>query len=95
MLGYRPLAGSLAARVNKYNYSFQKPDRSAIVEWINANLEVSWTSLPQADVPATEASLILEHTPLLNLDGNPMALAELDALRVLCRTIAAVSDSPL
>jgi hypothetical protein len=95
VLGYRPLAGSLAARVNKYNYSFQKPDRSAIVEWINANLEVSWTSLPQADVPATEASLILEHTPLLNLDGNPMALAELDALRVLCRTIAAVSDSPL
>ena len=56
---------------------------------------MSWTSLPQADVPATEASLILEHAPLLNLDGNPMALAELDALRVLCCTIAAVSDPAL
>ncbi|MBK4347671.1 GIY-YIG nuclease family protein [Lacisediminihabitans changchengi] len=89
VLGFRPLAGSLAERVNKYNFSFQKADRDGIVEWINANLEVSWAEVPAADVPKAELALIVEHTPLLNLDGNPQALVELDELRVLCRGIAA------
>jgi hypothetical protein len=65
------------------------------VQWINANLEVSWRTLPIGDVPATETALILEHTPLLNLDGNPMALVELDDLRVLCRQIASASVDSL
>jgi hypothetical protein len=89
VLGYRPRAGSLAAMVNKNNYSFEKPDRDSIVEWINSNLEVSWSALPLADVPATEAALIVRHTPLLNLAGNPFALVELKELRVQCRQIAA------
>lgn len=89
VLGFRPLAGSLADRVNKNNFSFQKSDRDAIVEWINANVEVIWHQLPLVDVPATETSLILKHKPLLNLDGNPLALAELVELRELCRKIAA------
>ena len=45
--------------------------------------------LPLVDVPVTETSLILKHKPLLNLDGNPLALAELVELRELCRRIAA------
>ncbi|VXB67489.1 GIY-YIG nuclease family protein [Frigoribacterium sp. 9N] len=88
VLGYRPLAGSLATKVNKYNYSFERPDRAAIGDWINANLDVSWREVPLADVRIAEAALITEHRPLLNLDGNPLALAELDELRVLCRKIA-------
>ncbi|PWC06665.1 GIY-YIG nuclease family protein [Mycetocola zhujimingii] len=88
VLGHRPPTGSLASRANKYDYIFQKQDRDAIVEWINTSLEVNWAVLPQADVRTTEAMLILDHTPLLNLDGNPRALVELDELRVLCRTIA-------
>lgn len=88
VLGYRPLAGSLADKVNKQNYSFTKPDRDAIVEWVNAHLEVSWIELPVLEVRAAEKVLITEHAPLLNLDGNPLALTELDELRVLCRRIA-------
>ncbi|TFC74578.1 hypothetical protein E3O45_10320 [Cryobacterium sp. TMS1-20-1] len=88
VLGYRPLAGSLASKANKYNFSFQKQDREAIVGWINANLEVNWVVLPEADVRATEAALILDQAPLLNLDGNPRALVELDELRGLCRILA-------
>lgn len=88
VLGFRPRAGSLANKVNKYNFSFEKPDRDSIVHWINVNLEVSWRALPSSVVPATETLLILHHTPLLNLDGNPLALVELDDLRVLCRQIA-------
>lgn len=94
MLGYRPVAGSLAGKANKHNFSFAKPDRDAIVEWINGNLEVSWSELPLTDVPAVETGLILEHTPLLNLSGNPLALAELDELRVACRRIALGSGDP-
>lgn len=94
VLGYRPPAGSLANKVNKQNYSFTKPDRDAIVEWINANLEISWIELPLPDVRSLEKALITEHKPLLNLDGNPLALAELDALRIECRTIAAGLPTP-
>lgn len=89
VLGFRLLAGSLAERVNKYNFSFRNAVRDGIVEWINTNLEMSWAEVPAADVPKTELALIVEHTPLLNLDGNPHALVELDELRVLCRRIAA------
>lgn len=95
VLGYRPLAGSLASRVNKYNFSFVKPDRAAIVDWINANLEISWLELPIEEVRLVEADLITVHTPLLNLDGNHAALMELDELRVLCRRIAAEEHTAL
>ncbi len=95
VLGYRPLAGSLAARVNKYNFSFMKPDRAAIVQWINANLEISWIELPLEEVRSVETELITMHTPLLNLDGNPAPLVELDELRVLCRRIAAAEPTAL
>lgn len=95
VLAFRPRAGSLSNKVNKYNFSFERSDRDFIVQWINANLEVSWRTLPIGDVPATETALILEHTPLLNLDGNPMALVELDDLRVLCRQIASASVDSL
>lgn len=95
VLGFRPPAGSLADKANKQNYSFAKPDRDAIVEWINANLEVSWIQLPLPELRAVEKALIFKHSPLLNLDGNPLALAELDELRVLCRQIAALPNVTL
>jgi hypothetical protein len=88
VLGFRPLAGSLTDKVNKQNYSFPKPDREAIVEWVNTNLEVSWIELPLDEVRSVEKALITERTPPLNLDGNPLALVELNALRVQCRRIA-------
>jgi hypothetical protein len=91
ILGYRPRAGSLTARVNKNNYSFEKPDRDAIADWINSNLDVSWNALPLIDVPSTESALINGHTPLLNLAGNPLALVELKELRIQCRQIASAS----
>jgi hypothetical protein len=88
VLGFRPRAGSLAEKVNRYNFSFEPSDRVAIVRWINDNLDVSWREVPLADLPALESELIRLHAPLLNLDGNPLALVELDELRVLCRQIA-------
>lgn len=89
VLGYRPPFGSLAGRARVQNYRFAPADRIAIVEWINAHLEVSWATLPQAEVHAVEVALVREHTPLLNLQDNPRALPELKALRFECRTIAA------
>ncbi|KZE42053.1 GIY-YIG nuclease family protein [Microbacterium sp. T32] len=88
VLGYRPAAGSLVGKANQYNFSFVAKDRARIVAWINAHLEVSWAIVPQTDVRAVEKALILEHLPLLNREGNPLALAELDTLRIECRTIA-------
>jgi hypothetical protein len=88
VLGHRPLAGSLATKANKYNFSFQKQDRDSIVEWINTSLEVNWAVLPRMDAGPSEAVLIRDHAPLLNLDGNPRALVELDELRKLCQRLA-------
>lgn len=89
VLGYRPQAGSLVALANKNNYRYERADRDSIIEWINTNLEVSWNTLSLVDVPATERTLIMNHTPLLNLARNPLALAELRALRLQSRQIAA------
>jgi hypothetical protein len=90
VLGFRPEVGSLAKKANKNNFSFEKGDRDAIVEWINANLEVSWLSLPAFDVPVAESALILEHRPLLNLQNNPLALSSLIELRRSCRLLASL-----
>jgi hypothetical protein len=95
VLAFRPRVGSLSNKLKKYNFSFDKSDRDTIVQWINFNLEVSWRTMPISDVPATENALILEHKPLLNLDGNTLALVELRDLRVLCRQIAAKADRAL
>lgn len=81
VLGYRPPFGSLAGRTRVQNYRFSPVDRIAIVDWINASLEVSWAALPPAEVHGAEVALIREHTPLLNLQDNPRALPELSALR--------------
>lgn len=89
VLGFRPPYGSMAGRVRVQNYRFAPTDRAAIVEWINANLEVSWTTHPQLEVHDVEVTQIREQTPLLNLQDNPRALPELKALRAECRMVAA------
>lgn len=94
VLGYRPPFGSLAGRVRIQNYRFAPTDRVAIVEWINANLEVSWNALPQTEVHSVELALIREYTPLLNLQHNPRALPMLAALRAECRAMAAGISTP-
>lgn len=94
VLGYRPPFGSLAGRARPQHYRFAPADRVAIVEWINSNLEVSWTALPQSEVREVEVGQIREHTPLLNLQDNPRALPALKALPVQCRTIAAGLSTP-
>ena len=58
-----------------------------IVEWINANLDVSWVAFDEG-VHNAEVALIQKHKPLLNLRDNPGALLELSALRALCCQIA-------
>lgn len=89
VLGYRPPAGSLAGRARLQNFRFSPTDRESIVEWINANLKVSWVGFTQAEVHAAEVALIRRHTPLLNIQHNPLVLPELTALRASCRRIAA------
>jgi len=87
VLGYRPAAGSLLGRSNQRNYRFLPSDATAIVEWINTNLEVTWLAFNEG-VHEAEVILIQKHTPLLNLRDNPGALAELSKLRALCCQIA-------
>ncbi|CAI7652381.1 unnamed protein product [Penicillium discolor] len=95
VLGYRPPFGSLAGRTRVQNYRFAPTDRIAIVDWIDANLDVSWSVLPQSKVHEVEVVLIREHTPLLNLQDNPRALPELSTLRAECRAIAAGLSNPV
>lgn len=79
MLGYRSPKGGR-------NYEFSAGDRQAVIDWILANLVVSWTSESVAGSHReSEAELIRRYMPLLNLQGNPAKLAELERLRALCR----------
>ncbi|MEV8143776.1 GIY-YIG nuclease family protein [Specibacter sp. NPDC078709] len=90
VIGYRPLPGSLAGKVNKSNYTFAPEDEAAIIRWINRNLEVAWLVLDGA-VHDTEARIIREFGPLLNLSGNPRKLPELSIVREECRRLASQS----
>jgi hypothetical protein len=92
VLGYRRPAGSLLGKANQRNYRFSLADMTAIVEWINANLDVSWVAFDEG-VHNAEVALIPKHTPLLNLRDKPDALPELSALRALCCQIAVLPHS--
>lgn len=87
ILAYQPLVGSLIGKRNSRNYTFAPAGNRAIIDWINENLLVNWVeySGPHA---AEESILIRKHLPLLNLQGNPVALPELSALRAECVLIA-------
>ncbi|MGN7970211.1 GIY-YIG nuclease family protein [Microbacterium sp. 22296] len=87
VLGYRPLVGSIVGKANQRNYRFSPADTAAIVEWINANLEVSWVAFGEG-VHVAEVALIRKHRPLLNLRDNPAAVPQLSELRAYCCAIA-------
>lgn len=90
LLGYRPPIGSLVGQGNTKNYTFAPEDNQSIIDWINTNLLVNWMEFSGAHA-VEESSLIREHLPLLNLQGNPAALPELSALRAECVRIANLS----
>lgn len=91
VLGFRPLPGSLTGKGNTRNFAFTDTDNRAIIEWINANLLVNWIEFSGAHA-FEESALIRRHLPLLNLQGNPLALPELSALRAECVRIANLDE---
>ncbi len=79
MLGYvSPKGGK--------NYEFAPDDKQRIIEWIGRHLLVAWHSekLDQSHA-VSERELIIRFMPLLNLQGNPLKLLELQRLRAICR----------
>lgn len=91
VLGFRPSKGSLVGKANQSNYRFTSRDEDAIRAWIDDHLLVNWIQL-DGNLIDLERVLIAERRPLLNLDHNPAALAELRFVRRECRTIANVTD---
>lgn len=88
VLGFRPEAGSLNGKANKRNYTFSAADEARIIEWINANLIVSWIEYSSSAQRRAETALIRTELPLLNIAGNPASLRELSAARAECVAIA-------
>jgi hypothetical protein len=88
VLGFRPLAGSLAGQARQQNYRFAPETSELIVDWINEHLEVNWIVVGRSEVHAAEVSLIRKHAPLQNLQDNPLRLEPLSRLRTECRMIA-------
>lgn len=79
MLGYRSPTGGR-------NYEFAPADKAAVIAWISKHLRAAWSSDPAVGSHrTTEQALIRQFMPLLNLQGNPRKLAELQRLRGLCR----------
>jgi hypothetical protein len=92
ILGYRPAAGSLAGRANQFNYVFSSEDRSAIRDWLAQNVVVS-TCPVDGELARLEAELIRKHTPLLNIEHNPLRHPEVIRARDECRRIARGTDT--
>ncbi len=87
ILGFKPPKGSLVHKKNKRNFKFGKEDEIKVINWINENLLVNWVEF-QGNIPEVESELIKKYKPLLNIDGNPYALAALRELRAECVRIA-------
>ncbi|WP_436453715.1 GIY-YIG nuclease family protein [Microbacterium sp. K2] len=87
VLGYRPTAGSLIGMKSPRNFAFAPSDERSIIEWVNQNLLVNWTTVAR-DHEVIELGLVRQQRPLLNLQGNPGKLPELSALRAECVRIA-------
>ncbi len=87
-LGYVPDYGSLVGKANQNNYRFSKQVTGRIIAWIDAHLRAVANAVPVVDVVRLEPMLIALATPLLNIQNNPSALADLKAARDRCRAIA-------
>ena len=87
VLGYMPLKGSLINKKNKRNYKFTPSDEAKIILWINDNLLINWIE-HNNNISMVESDLIFKYNPLLNLDGNPLAMDELRILRRECVRVA-------
>ena len=87
VLGHYPQKGSLANKANQDNYRFSDPEKERIVDWINKHLVVRCLALSPAEI-AFERQLIADLVPVLNIDGNPGVLQELNELREKCKAIA-------
>jgi hypothetical protein len=55
---------------------------------IDQHLSLRWVPLDVAELHGFEKRVIAELQPLLNSTHNPLAVAELAALREACRTVA-------
>ena len=88
MLGYLPLAGSLAGKRNQNNYRFSAGDTAKIIQWMEDHLKATAVPMQAEEVVAVERAIIPIAKPLLNIAGNPSKFAPLSAARDRCRVIA-------
>lgn len=87
VLGYLPPKGSLKGKSNTNNYTFSGEDKRKIITWINKNLLVNWVCMSDG-LAKLETDLIISQKPLLNIQGNPCKLPELETLRKKCKDFA-------
>ncbi len=87
VLGYLPIKGHLIGRVNQNNFKFSKNDTEEIINWLEENTEVSIVAF-EGKLDLMEGKLIEKHTPLLNINKNPLRLEELINDRNRCKKIA-------
>lgn len=86
VLGFLPPKGSLVEKMNQNNFKFSIEDETEIINWINANLEISWCDY-DGDF-SIEEELIIKYCPLLNGTHNPLSLKELREDKDKCRIYA-------
>ncbi|WP_346235914.1 GIY-YIG nuclease family protein [Niabella insulamsoli] len=87
ILGFTPSRGSLARKKNKRNFKFTQIDEKRIIDWINANLLVSWIE-EDFSLDEFETYLIKKYRPLLNISKNLTISEELRMARANCVKIA-------
>lgn len=86
VLNYLPIKGHLKGKSNQNNYKFSPKDKSEIIDWLKANVELSIVKY-EGDFNI-ENKLIGKFCPLLNDNHNPLKLQELKDDKDKCRKIA-------
>jgi GIY-YIG catalytic domain len=85
LLGFTPPPGSLQGKRTQNNYKFSPSDTREIIGWIDTHLSIRFIALDPQKLDSFERTAIFRLRPLLNIQNNPEALPQLEALRKKCR----------
>ncbi len=88
VLGYLPEPGSLVGKANQMNYRFSSADTERIFVWIDRHLSATAVTMDAHLLDESEKTIIGATQPLLNLQNNPLKLAELELARSRCIAVA-------
>ena len=79
LLDFKPPKGSLVGKTEIENFEFSVEDKSKIREWIYDNLFFNYIVLEEDQMEAFKEHLVIQLSPVLNVQSNPFKSVLLNA----------------